>query len=635
MCGIVGFTHAPGSPDPRRTVGAMLDAASHRGPDADGVAELGFATLGHRRLSIVDLADGQQPMTSASGTSTLVYNGEIYDCDGHRDALRARGVHPRTNSDTEVLLELWDATGEACLRELDGMFAFAVADARRRELVLVRDALGIKPLYYFVTATGELVFASELAALLAHPDVPRRVDRASLPALLVDRAVPDPWTLLEGVRQLPPGHRLTWRAGQVEVRRWWRFELAPEPRSEADALEQLETELDRAVRSQLCADVPVGVFLSGGIDSSTVAAYAAAAVDRPLASFSVGFADPAYDESALAREVAAHLGTEHHELRIEHGTFDPAVLDRIVDHVGQPLADLSCIPTLALADFAREHVTVCLSGDGGDELFCGYDHLQWAARVERVAASAPRSLRRAGAIALAGVAPLAPTSGLARTARRIRKGVELSLFSEDERMRRMMGLWTPEECDALLAERAPLAERPWLLEDVELSPSLRPEERAMAALAQTYLPAAILRKVDRMSMAASLEVRPPLLSKRIVELALRLPLELKLQGRTGKLLLRRAGEARLPGQVYTHRKQGFSIPMRGWMTDEFWDLLFDAYAPGSPAAELFEPGALQATLRELRGATSEGSRTSVQSAAARAWCLAMLARWMERMEVAA
>ena len=631
MCGINGYVSTTARAQARR-VERMNQALQHRGPDEGGVVQLGPACLGMARLSIVDLAHGQQPMSSAGGRHTLVYNGELYDHDQLREDMTRRGLRFRTSSDTEVLLEAWAERGEACLDDLNGMFGFAVWDRDEQSLTLVRDPVGIKPLYWWLGSDGELVFSSELASLVAHPDVPRRLDHASLSMLLVDRCLSDPWTLFDGVHQLPPGHLLRWKAGQVEVVSYWKLRIAPEALGEGAARDELRGLLEDSVRSQLVADVPVGVFLSGGIDSSTVAALAARERKEPLHSFNVGFSSPEFDESALAREVAAHIGSVHHELRVEDAGFDLTVLERVVDHVGQPLGDLSCIPTFLVSEFARREVKVVLSGDGGDELFGGYDHIRWAARARRVAERTPAALRRLGSAVLAGVAPMARGRAVERT-RRARKGLALTFCEPLEQVRRTLSLWSEEEAAELLAQRRSSSLRSAFCGDVADLEGLAPEEFVMAVLFQSYMTSAILTKVDRMSMAASLEVRVPLLDRRIVDFAARCPLDLKLRGSEGKFILREAGRDLLPEAVYSHPKQGFGLPLHEWFNAEFWELFEEIYRPGRPAAALFEPRALARTLREGREAARQGQRISKQSASARVWLLAQVGRWMERFEV--
>ncbi len=638
MCGINGFALSGGERVDASIAEAMNRALVHRGPDEGGVADLGFAALAMRRLSIVDIADGHQPMRSADGRWTLVYNGEVYDFARLRAELEARGARFSTRSDTEVVLQAWIERGPAALSALNGMFGFAIADAREQTVTLARDPIGIKPLYWALGPRRELVFSSELASLLAHPSIARRLDRKSLEMLLVDRYVADPWTLIEGVRRLPPGHWLRWRNGEVEVQRYHELRLEPREQDEAAALAELRTTLDEVVRSQMVADVPVGVFLSGGVDSSTVAAFAARAAresGRRLQSFSIGFARKDYDESALARSVAAHLGAEHHEARIEHAQFSLAALDRILDHVGEPLGDTSCIPTLAVSELAAREVKVVLSGDGGDEMFGGYDYIFWAARVRRLTESTPAPLRRAGVAALTAASTLT-RGALATKVRRARKGLELSLHEPAHQLRRMRALWTPEELRELCAHEVQPGQ---LREDCALEPralrELAPEELVMDMLARSYMPGAILTKVDRMSMAASLEVRVPLLDLRVVDFAARLPLELKIRDGVGKHLLREAGRELLPREVYEHRKQGFAIPLFDWFNPQFWSLVDELYAPGAPAAELFQRRQLQRALDDGRRAQLNTGVLSETAAATRVWLLASLGRWMQRFGVAA
>ncbi len=638
MCGINGHAAREGRLISRALVERMNAVLQHRGPDAGGVAQIDFAALGMRRLAIVDVPGGAQPMSADGGRFTLVFNGEIYDFAGLRADLEARGRRFATRSDTEVLLHAWAERGEGCLERLNGMFAFAVADARERTLHLVRDPLGIKPLYWWLSRDGELVFSSEIASLLAHPRVPRELDRDSLAMLFCDRYVADPWTLLQGVHQLPPGHLLAWRDGRIQVSRYFEVLLQPRPIDEREALEELKDLLAKSVRSQLVADVPVGVLLSGGIDSSTVAAFAVREAGGAIDTFSVGFTRPDYDESALARGVARHLGTRHHEVRVEDARFEVSTFDRIVEHVGQPLGDASCIPTWIVSRLAREHVKVVLSGDGGDELFGGYDHMFWAALVRRVGEQTPAGLRRLGHALLERAGSWAEAvfdrdDALLARVRRARKGLELTFHEPLEQFRRMRALWSPEELRALMPDGAEL--RP---EIASFDPSLlrlEPEELAMAVLLRTYLPGAILTKVDRMSMAEGLEVRVPLLDDRVRSFALRLPLGLKVRGRRGKHLLREAGRELLPAAVYAHRKQGFAIPLHAWLNAEFWDLLEALYAPGTRAASLFAREAVAEVIAEAKTAGHRRSQRSEGNAAMRVWLLAMLGRWMERFEVAA
>jgi asparagine synthase (glutamine-hydrolysing) len=630
VCGINGFTYAARAAADDEgelaLVRAMNDALIHRGPDDGGEITHGRAILGMRRLSIVDVEHGHQPMRSADGRFAIVYNGELYDYREARVTLEKRGVALATQSDTEVVLQSYALHGLSCLDSFNGMFAFAIADADDGSLLLVRDQIGIKPLYYYHAADGTLVFSSELGALLRHPGVPRRLDHESLAMLLVDRYVADPYTLFDGVRELPPGHWLRWNDGKVDVRSYYHFEPAPVQRDEAGALEELRERLDAATRSQLVADVPVGAFLSGGIDSSTVVAFANRHDAAPLHTFSVGFAEKAYDESVVARAVASHLGTEHHQLHVEHNAFDRALLDRVVRHLGQPLEDVSCIPTLLVSDFAGRHVKVVMSGDGGDEFFGGYPYMFWAGRIARTRERVPRWIRRVGR----GVLSAVPGGGTGL--RRVHKALSLTEYDLPEMLRRLMAQWSPEELPSLLVE-PPAELRPVLFRAVASDPALAPEERAMDYFAKTRLAGSYLRKVDRMSMAASLEVRVPLLDRRVFEYALTLPLSLKVRGGVGKYLLRKAGRPLLPDSVYSHPKQGFLPPMAQWFNDEFWRLIEGVCAPGGELARLFRPEALSGVIADGRNPYADQRRVSSDAAAARAWTLAQLGCWIEAFGV--
>ncbi len=640
MCGINGFASIEPTPQERDGVRLMNARMTHRGPDDGGDVDLPFATLAMRRLSILDIERGRQPMASADGRFQLVYNGEIYDNDAERKRLIQRGATFRTTSDTEVLLQRLMRDGSAALPELKGMFAFALADTHDESLLLGRDPMGIKPLYWFQGPKGELIFSSELQSLLQHPSIPRRLDHASLEMLLHDRYVADPWTLIQGVQQLPPGHWLRWKAGKVELGSYFEFRIQPDEEWQRDGMDgaarMLRDMLDRVVRSQLEADVPVGVLLSGGVDSSTVTAMAARAraeSGSSLQSFSIGFTDPAYDESSIAREVAEHLGTEHHEEIVEDGGFDLEFFDKILDHVGQPTGDTSIIPTWMVSQLAARHTKVVLSGDGGDELFGGYDHIQWAARVRRTSDMTSTAMRRLGRAVLERALPATPAL-LATPARRAVKGLNVSLLPPEDQLRRLRCLWTPTEIGDLCTHKGAgrLLRPDWRGEAPSLN-GLEPEEQAMSMLATTFLPGAILTKVDRASMAASLEVRPPLLDQRIVQLASSLPLGLKIRKGERKAVLREAGRPFLPASIYAHKKQGFSIPLQRWFNADFWGLFDEVFGSGKPGAGLFKPAMLQKTVAEARSNSADSTRVSVGAAATRAWILASVGRWMQRYGV--
>jgi len=631
MCGVTGAIGAHSDPaSVALAVEQMTRALEHRGPDEGGVADVGFGVVGMRRLSIVDVSEGHQPMWSPDGRWCIVYNGEIYDHLAKRPSLKARGFAFRTRSDTETLLADLICNGEQALARVNGMFAFAIVDKQERTVMLARDRRGIKPLYYYLSPTGALLFSSELKSLVVHPDIPRQLDHDSLGMLLVDRYVSAPWTMFRDVFELPPGTLLTWRDGAVSVRSFAPLPSPASPTTEGEAVEMLDEILSDTVRSQLVADVPVGVFLSGGIDSSTVAAYAAAATSN-LRTFSVGFASDAYDESGVARQIAQYLGTDHTEIRISSQGFDDRTLNLVVDHFGQPLGDPSCIPTYLLARETSKHLKCVLSGDGGDEFFGGYNHIRWASQVRLVSKWPMPNVRRLAAGAVARILQV-PALNDRDWLRRLTRGLEVSCLPAECQLRWIMSLWRPEELRRLL--KTPHTLRPsYETAFAQISPCPSFEEEAMRILSRTYLPGAILPKVDRMSMAAGLEVRVPLLDDRVTAFAEAVSPSIKLRGAAGKHLLRRVARDKLPRHIFSLPKRGFSIPLSDWFNERFWTRLEDLCAPGSQLSELFHHDALQETLSALRRKRAVGG-VSLSALATRSWLLAQLGVWLRHFRVA-
>ncbi len=576
MCGIAGIA-GPAGVDVSRHLPAMRDALVHRGPDGEGLEswpEDGVA-LGHRRLSILDLSDaGAQPMCNEDGSVWVVFNGEVYNSPELRRELQERGHRFASRTDTEVLVhgyEEWACTGseaagdpgiERFLSRLTGMFAFALWDRRRRCLLLVRDRLGIKPLYYVVLPEsgqqGErLLFASELKALLAHPDVPRTLDQRAVLDYLAYGYVPGDGCILSGPRKLPAAHYLLWNAGDVEVRRYWSL---AEPDFPEPGAEELRALLTTAARDHLLSDVPLGCFLSGGVDSTLITALTSdvAPPDLRLRTVSVGF-DAGSSELPQARRTAERHGTEHHE---EHVSVDMAedLFPQLARTWDEPLADVSTLPTLRLCQAARRHVKVALSGDGGDELFAGYGWYRASLRTE---ARSNGGLGRVATRLQPLVDPLRGVPYLARLGA-VHRHLELDPLLRHHYLR---GLFDPWELQRLagselrgeLAHHDPL----WLWKRW-----FRPELPLLTALQvldiHTYLVDDILVKVDRASMAHSLEVRPPLLDHRVAELALRIPAGQQLQHGQGKAFLRQAAGDLLPRDVFERPKRGFSPPVRHW-----------------------------------------------------------------------
>jgi asparagine synthase (glutamine-hydrolysing) len=560
-------------------VARMTATLVHRGPDDEGLWSDGAVAFGVRRLSVIDVAGGHQPLSSEGKRVWVAFNGEIYNHGAVRERLRAAGHRFTTRSDTEVIAHAWDDAGPACLDELDGMFAIALWDAREGRLHLVRDRLGIKPLYYAVLP-DQLVFGSELRALLAHPGVSRSLDLRALSRYLLHEYVPAPAAMLQGVQKLPAGRRLEYRDGAVTEHAYWTFAFRPEPRgSVQERAHELRRVLDAAVAKELVSDVPLGILLSGGIDSSAVAALAARHVPGRLRTFSMAFDDPSFDESASARLVAEAIGSEHHEMVFdERALLDVAA--RLPDLLDEPLGDASLLPTAVLTRFARESVTVALAGDGGDELFAGYPTYQ-AHRLAAMYARVPRPIRASV------IEPLVA-----------RLPVSFDNLSLDFRLKRFvigideppvhrhlgwMGAFTPAAQRELLTP-AVLAELggftpftvPW---DLAAAGATDAVDQALALDLHGYLGEGVLTKTDRASMAASLEVRVPLLDRRVVELAATMPTRMKLRGLTTKFVLKESLRGLVPDTILRRSKKGFGIPLARWLNGALAPLVDDLLAP--------------------------------------------------------
>jgi asparagine synthase (glutamine-hydrolysing) len=609
MCGITGWLALDGAPaadEPRLRL--MCQAMAHRGPDDTGTGLFGPAALGMRRLSIIDVAGGAQPIGNETGQVQVVFNGEIYNHHALREGLLARGHRFETRSDTEVLVHLYEERGEAFVEELVGMFAIALWDQAAQKLVIARDRMGEKPLYW-TRAGGNLIFGSELKCLLAHPAVARRLSPQALASYLALEYVPAPLAILDGVHKLPPGHLLIVEGGEPRVLPYWRPDTTPRTPAvaEAEAIAGVDQRLHDAVAGQLVADVPLGVFLSGGIDSSVVAAVAAqqlrAAGAGPLQTFAIGFTDPSFDESAHARAVAAHIGSQHHERILEPGML-PAILPTVTGLLDEPFGDASVLPTYLLAAFARERVTVALGGDGGDELFAGYPTYQAqraAGYLDRLPGPLVGGLAEA-ARALVGVLPVNHDNlSLDFKLKRFAAALDRE---PAERHARWLGSFDPEAQAALLTPELraqligydPYAQARAIWAETR---GLDPLARFLAIDQRTYLPDDILFKVDRASMMASLETRAPLLDHRLVAYANGLPSGLKLHGLTTKHVLKRVAAQYVPDAILQRPKKGFGIPVAKWLRGELRGTMTELLAPERlRAAGLFEPAAVEKLMKE-------------------------------------
>ena len=563
MCGIAGkFNFDPQSPIDRERLAAMTTVIAHRGPDADGFYVGDGIGLGHRRLSIIDLSTGDQPLTNEDHTIWVVFNGEIYNFAEIRVELEAHGHRFRTHSDTEVIVHAYEQWGDAAVDRFRGMFAFALWDEPKRRLLLVRDRLGVKPLYYSATPRG-VTFGSEIKALLEDPDVPRGWSAEALDAYLTLSYVPAPQTIYRGIWKLPAAHLLVAERGRVTVRRYWDLPFTGDgdPARESEYLEELDALVTEAVRLRLVSDVPLGAFLSGGIDSSAVVASMAETCgpDRVITT-SVGFDEHAFNELEYARTVARHLGVTQHEKVVRPDIVD--LLPKLAWHLDEPFADSSAVPTYYVSKAAREHVTVALSGDGGDELWAGYTRH----RVEQWELTAREWLGPTGAAVAGRMAERLPLGvkgarslrhlALPAAAACARKHA-YGLFENDVRG----SLYSPEfanevrDADPFIGFRLAY----------DGCGSRDPLDRALYVDVKTYLVDDIMTKVDKMSMAVSLESREPLLDHKLLEFAARVPSSLKLKNGQGKYLLRRLLERRVPKSIVDRPKQGFAAPIGAWL----------------------------------------------------------------------
>lgn len=590
----------------------MTDRLRHRGPDGRGERVSGRFGIGHRRLAVIDLSTGAQPLGNEDGTIWVTYNGEIYNFQELRRELQGLGHRFHTDHcDTEVIVHGYEEWGEACVEHFRGMFAFAVLDERQRRFFLVRDRLGVKPLYYFLSP-DRLCFASELQAFAELDEPPRKVSLRAVDLYLEHLYIPAPWTIFENVYKLEPGWTLSVdERGKVEKRRYWRLEFDPDyDVSEEEWTETLEAELAEAVRMRLVADVPVGAFLSGGIDSSLVVSQMSRLMPQPVKTFTIAFQDVEYNEADVASTTAARLGTSHRQQLIDPA--DQGCLPELVRHFGEPFADSSMMPTLAVSRLARENVTVALTGDGGDEAFAGYSWLQGIVNLFRGPASSW-------------------TDALGRLARQ--QLGRMNIWPE--RTQPLQVLRQATSCFSCAGRR-----QLWR-DDVGRTARDRP---SLVSLAeddlrgldlcsqvqwldyQWYLPSDILTKVDVTSMYHALEVRVPLVDHRLVELAARIPSQFKARmngsGLSGKYLLRRLASRCLGPDVATYRKHGFAVPLSDWLKGEkLAGLQHSLLAPESRLDELFSRAAIKRLLVEERS----GNTRNLQL-----WTLTVLAEWFRQ-----
>jgi asparagine synthase (glutamine-hydrolysing) len=609
MCGIAGIA---GAPFDEAILGRMGLAIAHRGPDEDVRESMQGAGFAFRRLSIIDVAGGRQPIWNEDSTAAIMLNGEIYNHHQLRRGLVERGHCFRTSSDVETVLHLWEEKGRHCLDELRGMFALAIWDQARQTLFVARDRVGKKPLYYHQLRDGGLVFGSEIKAILQHPEVPRRPDLAAIDHFLTLQYVPSPLTAFQGIRRLPPGCWLTWRAERsVEIGRYWELEFGePVQASEGELKAEVLRLLREAVAIRLESEVPLGAFLSGGIDSSAVVAFAAEAMDRPLDTFSIGFQPADFDESHYARMVAERFGTNHHELMVSGGA--PEIIDDIVWHYDQPFGDSSAVPSFHVARLTRPHVTVVLNGDGGDESFAGYDRY----RLSRYAAY----FQLPAAVRLGLYAAAVPAARYFRRGRRLlnlrpNSATEMYFGTLTHLMpAQKPWLYAPDTLGHLLEQPSP----PLLALDGKRHRSL------LDAMLETdinhYLPDDLLVKMDVATMAHSLEARSPFLDHVLMEFMASVPAAYKIRDGHAKYLLKAALRGILPDAVLDRPKMGFGVPLGQWLREGLRELLLDTVlSPTALARGLFRPESVRAMVAAHLAGSNDYQYVL--------WDLLLLERW--------
>ncbi|CAN5495041.1 amidotransferase 1, exosortase A system-associated [soil metagenome] len=622
MCGIAGFISKENTRSDERMsrLDAMCRVITHRGPDEQGTAVEGRAAMGMRRLSIIDLATGQQPIYNTGRTKLIVFNGEIYNYRELKADLESRGYKFRTNSDTETIIHAYDEYGVDCVKLLRGMFAFAIWDEREQSLFMARDRVGKKPLFYTVTAAGEFIYGSEMKVLLEHGGVTREIDHGALDAYLTFGYIPEELCIFKGVHKLEPGHFLIFKNGEIRTERYWDFDYSAESLTETEdeIASDLLTKLRDAVEVRLISEVPLGAFLSGGVDSSAVVGLMSQIMDQPVKTFSIGFNEDSFDELKYARMAASHFKTDHHEFILTPDFVD--IIDDLVWHFDEPFADSSALPTYMVSKLAREHVTVALSGDGGDELFAGYTRYvkdRNRSGLERL----PRGIRQNL------IRPL--SEALPHGARGKNYLFNISLDAAGRYIDSISHFNGPRKRKLYSNEirtkmNGNFERGEKLYRQIAGSTATDdPVENLLYLDSKTYLPSDILTKVDRMSMASSLEARSPLLDHKLIEYVTRIPSSMKLKGNETKYIFKKAIEGFVPKEILYREKQGFGVPIGDWINLQLKERITgDLSDQRSMERGYFDPKYVRVLLDEH----SRGRRDHSHAL----WTLWMLELWHRR-----
>lgn len=624
MCGIVGFVNKNDDAADREILEKMNRAIAHRGPDDDGFYINENVGLAMRRLAIIDLAGGHQPIHNADKTKWIVFNGEIYNYQELRADLDKRGHQFYTNSDTEAIVHLYDEYRERCLQHLRGMFAIAIWDEREKSLFLARDRVGKKPILYSHQANGDLIFGSEFQALLQHPAISRDVDHEAIDAYLSYLCVPAPMTAFKQIRKLEPGHWLKWKDGQIETQRYWLPDFSKKIEiSEEDAIVETTRILRESTRLRMISEVPLGAFLSGGVDSSTVVALMAQESEKPVKTFSIGFEEQDFSELKYAKRVAEHVGAEYHEFIVRPNALE--VLPTLVEHYGEPYADSSAIPTYYVSRETRKHVTVALNGDGGDESFAGYER-HAAMRIAEQYHRLPEMLRK---IVVETPANLIPTSELKRSRfRDVKRFLQAASMPKTERYFRWMStfnrdakseIYTSEFTETVAGQNPSAYMDRWF---AKANGSGILDSTLLNDL-MTYLPNDLLVKVDIASMANSLEARSPFLDHNVIEFAASLPEHLKMRRFETKSLLKKVAARLVPAEVIYRRKMGFGVPVGKWFRAEMKEFVRDVLL----SEKALKRGIVR---REMLERHVNEHTSGARDHAFQIWTLLMLELWFQR-----
>lgn len=624
MCGIVGFVNKGARAADRAVLGRMNDAIVHRGPDEDGFFVKENVGLAMRRLSIIDLASGQQPIFTPDGTKCIVFNGEIYNYKELRKDLEERGHQLKTKSDTEAVLHLYDEFGVDCLQRLRGMFAIAIWDDVEKTLFLARDRVGKKPLLYSHQANGDLIFGSEFQALLKHPAITRGVDYAALDSYMSYLCVPAPQTAFKQIRKLEPGHWMLWKNGEINTQRYWLPDFSKKMKiSEEDAIEETTRILRESTSLRMISEVPLGAFLSGGVDSSIVVALMAQETLAPVKTYSIGFEEQDFSELKYAKRVAEHVGAEYHEFVVRPNALD--VLPTLVEHYGEPYADSSAIPTYYVSKETRQHVTVALNGDGGDESFAGYERYM-AMQVAELYRGIPRILRMAF---IEGPINLYPTSEIRKT--RVRDVQRFFTSANEQRTARYfrwMSTFKPAVKDDIYTDDFKAKLNGYEASEVldqwfEKAEGLGVLDSTLLTDQMTYLPNDLLVKVDIASMANSLEARSPFLDHKVIEFAASLPENLKLNRFRTKYLLKKVAARLVPSEVVYRRKMGFGVPIGHWFRGEMKGFVGDVLlSETSLSRGIVKRGMIERYIREHTSGAFDHAFPI--------WSLLMMELWFQR-----